>query len=388
MRGDEKLDKSIRGAQSWRNSSFDAEVKAAAGDRLKLTIGQSFSGNERNKLFFSRKAEQFVDLSVIAGLDNVADSRVQGILDFDRDGWQDLAVVNANAPLLNIHRNEIGDSSSGAGEVGRFIAIRFVGGSRQAEPSREFGNRDGYGARVRVTAGDFNLIREYHCGEGMAAQNSSTMMIGIGEHDVAGSVEIRWLSGITQQVKDVAAGTLLTVYEDPQSAPEGVAEKREPYVVPSGMKWKRTRPLPFTQAPRVLRLQSSDSPSGDSTARPKVQLYTTMATWCAACKAHLPQIKQLRSQLDAESLGIYGIPVDLEDDVEKLSSYEERFQPAYDLLSELNDDQRTEVEQLITEVLKTDALPSTVVTDDQDNVLLVTAGLPTLSQLKKLMQAE
>lgn len=360
-------------------------MKKAAGNGLALSIGQSFSGNERNKLFYSRNAEQFVDLSAVSGLDNIADSRVLALWDFDRDGWQDMAVVNANTPLLNIYHNEIGAAADSTGKVGRMIAIRFVGGSRTAEPNQQFGCRDGYGAKIRVTAGELNLIREYRCGEGMAGQNSSTMVVGIGDNDVVQTVNIRWLSGIQQQVHDLPAGTLLTVYEDPQSAPDQSAAVREPYVIPSSIRWQDSDSDEFTAVPGVLRYDSIQTSQPDDMPESEVLLYTTMATWCAACKSHLPQLQQLRSELDAETLGMYGVPVDPTDDATKLSEYAQRYQPAYTLLRDLTDEQRKLVEALIVDALKVDALPSTVVTDTEGNVLLITTGLPTVSQLNKLI---
>jgi len=68
--------------------------------------GVSFSGHERNHLFLNR-GDRFVEASAISGLDDIADSRAFGILDFDRDGWSDFAVVNANSPLFELFRNEI-----------------------------------------------------------------------------------------------------------------------------------------------------------------------------------------------------------------------------------------------------------------------------------------
>ena len=385
MRGDNKLDRSIRGAQAWEASRFDAEVEEAAGSELMQTIGQSFSGKERNKLFFSRRAEQFVDLSVVSGLDNVADSRVLALWDFDRDGWQDMAVVNANAPFLNIYRNEIG-AAKNTDDNSHFIAVRFEGGSRSSRPQKQFGCRDGYGARVHVTTGDVRFVREHRCGEGMAGQNSRTMIVGIGASNVADKVEIRWLSGIRQEVHDVAAGTLLTVYEDGASGPDGAAEMREPYVIPAETQWDNGAGR-FAKASGVLPYKTLHGDVSAGQISPAgLRLYTTMATWCAACTLHLPQVSQLRSELDSSSLELYGVPVDISDDVGKLTAYEERNQPAYTLLKDMADEHRQLVQQKITDVLHTDALPSSVVTDAEGRILLITAGLPTLSQLRKVSQ--
>ena len=85
---------------------------------------------------------------------------------------------------------------------------------------------------------------------------------------------------------------------------------------------------------------------------------------------------------------MYGIPIDVADDATMLSNYAQKYQPAYTLLTDLSDDQRKQIEQLIVDALKSDALPSTVVTDSEGNVLLVTPGLPTVSQLTKIIQSQ
>ncbi len=125
-------------------------------------------------------------MSGVSGLDHPADGRAFAVLDFDRDGWQDLAVVNANAPLLQLYRNQIGD---GEGDRAGIVALRFEGGNRVASSNDQWSARDGYGARVLVELGGRTLLREHRAGEGLAAQNSPTMRIGIGESDRADHLE-------------------------------------------------------------------------------------------------------------------------------------------------------------------------------------------------------
>ncbi len=346
----------------------------------------SFSGKERNRLFLSRQAKQFVDLSALSGLDNIADSRVFAVWDFDRDGWQDIALANSNAPLLNIYHNDIAASEQ-ARDAGRMIAIRFVGGNRNAVSNAQFGCRDGYGTKVRVTTGDFKLIREHRCGEGMAGQNSSTMFIGIGRNESAQSVDVDWLSGVKQTFDNIPAGTLLTVYENPDDSPDKTPELRTPYVVPSDRKWRSLDSELVSDAPSNGTLQFPIINANTSTVAepPKLHLYTTMATWCAACKRHLPQLQQLRREVAAESLAMYGVPVDETDDSEKLTGYVEQYHPAYELLKDLSTEQRNDVQQLVVDELKTEALPSTVMTDADGKILLISGGLPTISQIRKML---
>jgi len=62
-------------------------------------------------------------------------------------------------------------------------------------------DRDGFDDLYLMARwGRNQLIREYRCGEGFAAQNSSTLLIGIGDHPSASRVTVRWPSGKTSQV--------------------------------------------------------------------------------------------------------------------------------------------------------------------------------------------
>ena len=158
------------------------------GDQVMV---HSLNGNERNRYFSNHDGRLFTDISALSGLDNLADSRGFSILDYDRDGWQDIALVNANKPLFNLYRNEM----ESAGLSGGMIAIRFVGGNRHSTPSKEFGCRDGYGARVVVNLGTEKISREHRCGDGWSTQNSSTMIVGIGSHTNVVSVAVKWPSG-------------------------------------------------------------------------------------------------------------------------------------------------------------------------------------------------
>ena len=172
--------------------------------------GVSQSGKERNHLFLST-GDGFRDLSGISGADSIADGRAVALTDIDYDGFTDIVVANANAPMLEIYRNRIGlrDGEPSAG----FIALRFVGANQAARPESGRSNRDGYGALVEIALGDVTLVREYRAGEGMAAQNGSTLLVGIGTAPAADRVVVRWPSGVVTRTIDVASGTLLTAFE-------------------------------------------------------------------------------------------------------------------------------------------------------------------------------
>ena len=194
----------------------------SVGDRL--AAGASLSGSERNHLFLNQGGDRFVDLSGISGADSPADGRAFTLLDFDRDGWQDLAVVNANAPLFQLFHNQMGDGSTAA-----MLALRFVGGNHADQPSQQWSARDGYGATVTIDVAPGTIVRQHRAGEGFSAQNSPIMRIGLGDMSRVASLEVRWPSGKVQIATDVPARTLVSVYENEGHSPTGEAFVIAPY---------------------------------------------------------------------------------------------------------------------------------------------------------------
>ena len=165
----------------------------------------------------------------VSGADSIADGRAFALWDYDRDGWQDIVLVNANAPLLQLFHNDIGQRSGGDPSSGQMIAVLLVGGNRTAAPSGDFAARDGYGAIVAVTFDGLSLMREHRCGEGFSAQNSDTLIIGLGQRSVVSSLAVRWPSGITSETRDIPAGSLITVFEDVTQSPDGSGFTLESY---------------------------------------------------------------------------------------------------------------------------------------------------------------
>lgn len=176
----------------------------------------SFSGNERNRLFYNQDGggdREFTDLSTLSGMDSIADGRGFATWDFNRDGKIDVALSNANAPLLNLYVNQIESKN-------KIVAIRFVGGAT-SDGAGKFSTRDGYGAVVTLeTEKGIKIKREFRCGEGFAVQNSDTLLIGIGDSDSIQKLNVHWPSGITYEAKDIAAGSLVTLLENEKGSPK------------------------------------------------------------------------------------------------------------------------------------------------------------------------
>ena len=213
MRSDESLPDQFRNNKSWGTDPKTGKVKPSQ-ERLTYYYGpnyhrHSYSGYERNKFYLNVSGETFADLSGVSGADDVADSRTWAALDYDQDGWTDIALVNANAPLLSLCRNTIGEIKKS-----NHIKILLVGGADGKDFGKGLSNKDGVGAVVEVISGDRLIKRVRKIGDGYAAQNSSIMTIGIGSELTAQSIKVRWPSGkVTMSQSPAKAGSMIVMKE-------------------------------------------------------------------------------------------------------------------------------------------------------------------------------
>jgi hypothetical protein len=378
VRTDENLARaSFRFSPEWKrtrgpdNLGPQIDARLAGVDRQgdKISV-HSLNGNERNHYFANHGGRSFADISALSGLDNPADSRGFAVLDYDRDGWQDVALVNANEPLFNLYHNEM----SAAGFNGGMIAMRFVGGNRTAAPSK-FACRDGFGARVTVDLGNEKIVREHRCGEGWSTQNSATMILGIGPRSAAASVTVRWPSGQTVTTQNVPEGTLLTVYENPADA-GGESFTRRAY----RLKLEKP-PASLPDRPQFPLA------AGDTRPRPgmRLRVYTTFATGSPVCQQQLPFQQRLKDELGRDGVDVIAIPIDEQDDDNKLAAYNRQWHPAARLVKVARP-QRKEANAVFAKALGQEPpLPSSVITDGTGGFLAAQPGLPTISTLRKML---
>ncbi len=333
-------------------------------------LSLSLSGKERNHLFWNRSGKEFDDISRVSGLDHNGDARVSALLDFDRDGWLDVAIVNANAPRFQLFRNEIGAT----GARGRSIVIELEGGNHGPEPRPGWSNRDGIGARIRVFTGDDVIVREHRAGEGFAGQNSSRILVGIGSRDSVDRVEVRWPSGRIQETRDVAAGTLLSFTETEET--DSNAVKRTAY--------RPTGPFPRTAPESVTANHALLARLGSGAGPHALRVFTSMATWCETCREELPQLALLSEQFSRGELSLYAVPTDLKDTREKLEAWRAEHSPDYELLMDATPAEITSFKLALLAALRRDALPASIVTNAQGRILDAGWGVPTVSQIRRL----
>ena len=116
--------------------------------------------------------------------------------DYDGDGDMDLLILNLNA-RARLLQNDGGNSRN-------WIMIHLVGTES---------NRDGIGARVRVTAGGATQTRLRVSTSGYLSQSDHRLHFGLGDATQVSAIDILWPSGKTQRLEDVAVNQVITVTE-------------------------------------------------------------------------------------------------------------------------------------------------------------------------------
>ena len=153
---------------------------------------------QRNSLFRNAGSRRFVDISRDAGpgfaLEKV--SRGLAVGDIDNDGDLDLLVTN-NGQTADLLRND-GNRGNHA------LLVRVIG---------KESNRDGIGARLRLTVGARTQIHDVKAGSSYLGQNDLRQHFGLGPARTADRLEVRWPSGRIEVVHHVPANQIITIRE-------------------------------------------------------------------------------------------------------------------------------------------------------------------------------
>lgn len=159
--------------------------------------------NDPNKLFRNNGDKTFTDISEEAG---VADERyARGFIsaDIDMDGDLDLLTVTLENFEPDAHTklyiNQLDNQNN-------FIQFKLLG--KQS-------NRDAYGAKLWLYAGEKIFLKEiYGGGASYASQSSSINHFGLGTISKVDSLKIDWPNGHRQLVLNPAINTRLIIEED------------------------------------------------------------------------------------------------------------------------------------------------------------------------------
>jgi Tfp pilus assembly protein PilF/peroxiredoxin len=196
----------------------------------RLLADKSQASHQRNVFLRNDGQGAFDEVAGSLGLDLDQDGRSFAVLDFDGDGDPDLAAMAArSAPELRLFRNDFPDPRAA-------LAVRLRGTKS---------NRDAVGALVTVETDLFRRTRLLQAGSGFISQHSKELLFGLGGSRKIVKLEVRWPSGETQVLSDVALDQRVFLEE-------GGAPRYEPF---------RAAPAPAVSPAAASASSASAAPS-------------------------------------------------------------------------------------------------------------------------------
>lgn len=159
--------------------------------------GYNLSAFERNRAYLNVKGSEFLEIShLTGGADSDGDGRAAVAADFRNTGQLDLVVRQAGGGALFCFENRFPKKN--------WLSVSLEGAT---------GNKAGIGARLVAEVGGKKIVREMYPHNGYFSQAPNRVHFGLGDAAKVDRLTIRWPSGRTQELKDVAGNRHVTVTE-------------------------------------------------------------------------------------------------------------------------------------------------------------------------------
>jgi hypothetical protein len=151
-----------------------------------------------NRLLMNTGRGTFVDVSNESGDGMAVQRSSRGVAfdDLDNDGDVDGVVLNSRTEPTILRNDSPNDH--------HWLLLR-LSGTRS--------NRDGVGARVRLVADDLLLVDEVHSGRSYQSHFGTRLHFGLGERDRVDRIEVLWIGGGMDVLRDVAADQEIVIWE-------------------------------------------------------------------------------------------------------------------------------------------------------------------------------
>jgi tetratricopeptide (TPR) repeat protein/peroxiredoxin len=278
-----------------------------------IRAGNLWSGSERNVFYANNHDGTFSDVSGVAGLDCIEDSRSFALADLDQDGRLEVILKNRNAPQIRILRNVMRD-------IGDSIVFRLRG---------QKSNRDAIGSAVTVEAGGHRQTKYLQAGSGFLAQHSKELSFGVGKSEGSVRGSIRWPSGLTQAFEHLPVNHRIEIQEGvadflakpfagspPSWAQAG--EPQKPELLPSSVETWLIKPL---SAPEFSLPDLGGKMRDLRSFRGSALLLHIWAATSPSCVDQLRQLQKRHASLAASGLSILGINVNDPADAETVRAF-------------------------------------------------------------------
>ncbi len=173
------------------------DIFVGCGDVASPNMADRIHVNQPNVVFRNLRGK-WAALREEAGFAALPPARHRGaaIADLNGDGRLDIVVTALSAPAEIWINDSPGDN--------HWLQISLEGTKS---------NRDGIGARIKLTAGGSVQTNHMTTACGYASSSAVPVHFGLGVAHIIDEVEIRWPSGIVQTLKGIAADQVLRVKE-------------------------------------------------------------------------------------------------------------------------------------------------------------------------------
>ncbi|MEZ6119086.1 MAG: VCBS repeat-containing protein [Pirellulaceae bacterium] len=310
--------------RSFNNSDIDFHESMLIGNERWELYANTPTRPEQNLVFQNQGDWQFINQSVVWGLDHVGMSYSATYGDLDRDGDLDLIVVNADEPV-SVYRNDVTSLES---DAHRRLLVQLHG---------TVSNRQGLGAIVTVRTNGQILRKQLLPSSGFLSDNEGLLQFGLGAANEIDSIEVQWPSGIRHSFADVPVNSLVQISERKPTGGETpqkrriepqVAQERlfVPFEMPTEMRHEETYFDDFQLQPLLPNQLSQFGPglavgdvNGDQTpdlflsgsaGRPGQIWLNSDGGWKRA------QQPDLQADAVAEDMGAVLVDVDADDDLD------------------------------------------------------------------------
>jgi hypothetical protein len=182
------------------DNDTDLDLAVANGHTIdNIALGRDDSTYEQlNLLLQNTGAGKFKNVAPRAGSGFAIKKASRGLAagDLDNDGDIDLVISNAGQ-TADVLRNDGGNRANA-------LLVRTIGSKS---------NRDGIGARLRLTVNGRVQIGEVKAGSSYLGQNELRVHFGLGRAREVDLLEIRWPSGGVEVLENIKSNQILTVEE-------------------------------------------------------------------------------------------------------------------------------------------------------------------------------
>ena len=178
---------------------------------------------DESRAFLSNGTGAFAERSDPLGLNDAEQGRGVVCADFDNDGDVDILLLHGNPDnAATLYRNDA--CCGNEAESNNFLGVRLQG---------RLPNSSAVGARILLTAGGQEHLREVTLGSNFASHNPTAQVVGLGAANQVDRLEVLWPDGAQTLMEAVAVNQYLDI-EHPEYDPDESAGIRLTVVQGSG----------------------------------------------------------------------------------------------------------------------------------------------------------